>query len=141
MSLVLDTHVWLWFLSGEQRLGRPAKKAIEDAIGGGVAVISAITPWEVSMLVAERRLTLSRPTSDWLTAYLSCPGFSLHPLSVSIAVDSNALPGSCHGDPADRIIIATARVLDMPLVTADREILHYASGGHVKAIDAMAGGQ
>ena len=88
------------------------------------------------MLVAKLRLSLPRATQQWLTEMLSQPGFVVHPLSIPIAVDSIMLPGTCHGDPADRIIIATARHLAIPLVTADRQILDYAAAGHLLAVDA-----
>ena len=136
MSVVLDTHAWLWFLNADPRLGKEAARLIEAATTGEGAVLSAISPWEISMLVAKQRLSLPRATQEWMTEMLSQPGFALHPLSIPIAVDSNMLPGTCHGDPADRIIIATARHLAIPLVTADRQILEYAAAGHLVAADA-----
>jgi PIN domain nuclease of toxin-antitoxin system len=136
LSLVLDTHAWIWFINADSRLGPKAKEFIERAIATDGAVISAITPWEVAMLVARGRLALNQPVGDWLTRHVS--GFVLHPLSVRIAVDSSDLPDTCHGDPADRIIIATSRHLDAPLMTADGKILTYGRGGHVATIDAAA---
>lgn len=133
---MLDTHAWIWFINAEPRLGARAIGAIERAIAADGAVISAITPWEVSMLVARNRLSLDRPVEAWLPRHVA--GFVLHPLSVPIAVDSSRLPGSCHGDPADRIIIATARHLGAPVLTADAKILTYAASGHVAALDATA---
>jgi len=88
------------------------------------------------MLVARGRLSLPRDPREWLDFHLSLPGFSVHPLSVAVAVASNFLPPGAHGDPADRLIIATTRHLDATLVTADRKILVYAEAGHVKVQDA-----
>src|SRR5271168_1428932 len=99
VSVVLDTHAWLWFLNADPRLGRKAVKAIEAAVAGAGAILSVITPWEVAMLAARQRVSLPRPVSDWLEEQFSHGGFVLHPLSLAVAVDSNALPGQCHGDP------------------------------------------
>jgi PIN domain nuclease of toxin-antitoxin system len=88
------------------------------------------------MLVARGRLSLPRDPREWLEFHLSRPGFVVHPLSIAVAVGSACLPGELHGDPADRMIIATARHLDALLVTADQKILSYAKAGHVKAINA-----
>ncbi len=136
MIVVLDTHSWIWFLNADPRLGRDARIGIEAAARGDGAVLSAITLWEISMLVARGRLSLSRDLGEWLESHLARPGFSVHPLSIAVAVGSNSLPADPHGDPADRIIIATARHLDALLVTADQKILSYAKAGHVKALDA-----
>jgi PIN domain nuclease of toxin-antitoxin system len=133
---VLDTHAWIWFINADPRLGPRAKKSIERAIATDGAAIAAISLWEVAMLVARGRLSLTQPVGDWLARHVS--GFILHPLSVVIAVDSSDLPGACHGDPADRIIIATSRDLDASLVTADARILSYGRSGHVTTTDAEA---
>ena len=90
------------------------------------------------MLVARGRLVLPRDPREWLELHVSHPGFSVHPLSIAVAVGSNCLPADPHGDPADRIIIATARHLDAVLITADQKILSYAKAGHVKARDATS---
>ncbi len=97
--------------------------------------ISAITPWEIAMLISKKRLSLGKPTEHWVKAALSRDGISLMPLEPAIAVAAGEL-GGLHGDPADRIIIATARYNDAPLLTADRTILEYATTGQVQTIDA-----
>ena len=126
MIAVLDTHCWIWFLNADPRLGRDVRSVIEAATERDQAVLSAITLWEVSMLVARGRLSLPRDPREWLEFHVSRPGFTVHPLSIAVAVGSNGLPADPHGDPADRIIIATARHLDALLVTADQKILSYA---------------
>lgn len=136
MTVVLDTHSWIWFLNADPRLGRDARTEIEAATLRDRAVLSAISLWEISMLVARGRLTLPRDPREWLEFHLSRPGFTVHPLSIAVAVESNRLPADPHGDPADRIVIATARHLDALLVTADQKILSYAKAGHVKALNA-----
>lgn len=94
----------------------------------GIAV-SAISCWEVSKLVERRRLTLPCPVFDWLHQALAYPGVRLIELSPRICVESTQLPGDFHRDPADQIIVATARVLDAPLATMDDKIRSYQ---HVK---------
>lgn len=136
MTVVLDTDAWIWFLNADPRLGVVARQEIEAAALRDAANLSAITLWEVSMLAARGRLALTREPRDWLEFYTTRPGFSVHPLSIAVIVDSNCLPGELHGDPADRLIIATARHLDAVLVTADQKILSYAGSGHVRALAA-----
>lgn len=136
MIAVLDTHSWIWFLNADPRLGQKAQACIELASGSDTAILSAITLWEIAMLVARGRLSLPRDPREWLEFHLSRPGFTVHPLSIAVTVGSTSLPADPHGNPADRIIIATARHLDAVLVTADRRILSYAAAGHVRAFDA-----
>ena len=87
--------------------------------------ISAISCWEVAKLVEKGRLVLPCPIADWLENALAYPGITLLPLTPEIAVESTTLPRSFHKDPADQIIVATARIHDCLLVTADQEILDY----------------
>jgi len=137
LRLLLDTHVWIWFLRGERRLGKRARKAIENARYEAGLLISAITPWEIAVLVQRRKLSLSNDTERWIAAALAQPGYELQPLTVPIAVEAVNL-GLPTSDPADRIIVATARRLQIALVTADAAMLAYGEAGHVNAIDATA---
>ncbi len=134
--IVLDTHVLIWALHGDTQLGAGAREIIDREGGLGEALVSAITPWEIAMLVEKGRLALGRDAASWFEAALSLPGLVLAPLLPAIAVDSVRLPGAFHADPADRLIIATARHTGAVLLTADRAILDYAAAGHVTAIDA-----
>lgn len=88
------------------------------------------------MLVDKGKLSLGRAVVGWFEAVLATPGFSLADLTVAIGADAGSLPGDIHGDPADRLIVATARALGSPILTADRKILDYAATGHVQAINA-----
>ena len=88
------------------------------------------------MLADKGKIALNRPVATWFGTVLAAPGFSLAELTVAIGADAGSLPGNIHGDPADRLIIATARALGCPLLTADRTILAYAAAGHVQVIDA-----
>lgn len=137
MSLVLlDTHVWVWLLNGSERLGPKARKAIQRSSVAGAARVSAISAWEVAMLVAKGRLVLDRDVGEWVSAALSLPGICLEPISPEVAVASTRLPGIIHSDPADRIIAATARHLGATLITVDQLLLDYGKDGHLKTLKA-----
>ena len=122
--IVLDTHVWVWWVQGDPRLRKSDIERIEGAEATGLGV-SAISCWEVAKLVEHGRLTLPRSIDDWISLALAYPGMELLPLSPRIAVDSTQLPGTFHSDPADQIIVATARVLGCSLMTADHKIRAY----------------
>lgn len=126
--IVLDTHIWVWWVHGDASLPAALRAELESAEESGLAV-SAISCWEVAKLVERRRLTLPCSVLDWLQQALSYPGVRLVDLSPRICAESTSLPGEFHRDPADQIIVATARVLDAPLVTVDDRLLRYP---HVK---------
>jgi PIN domain nuclease of toxin-antitoxin system len=133
---VLDTHVWIWLVEGVRAaLSATAIEAIERAAKGGAVWVSAMSVWEVAMLEARGRISLSRPVEDWVHAALHAPGVRLLPLSPEIAIESTRLPGAPHGDPADRILMASARHLGGQLATCDREILAYAAGGQLRVLN------
>ena len=134
--ILLDTHVLVWAVDGDKRLGAKAARAIDDARRSARIGISAITPWEIALLAEKGRLRLALDVGAWLDAVLDVQGVDLLPLEPTIAVGSVRLPGNFHKDPADRLIIATARHWRVPLATADRAILDYAADGHLSAIDA-----
>jgi PIN domain nuclease of toxin-antitoxin system len=133
---MLDTHVLVWALADDARLGRKARAAIEESVAKAGVLVSAITPWEIAMLAQKGRLVLGRETAAWIDAALAVPGIRLAALEPAIAIDSVRLPGEIHADPADRIIIATARFQGVALLTADRAILDYGAAGHVTVLDA-----
>lgn len=135
-ATVLDTHVWIWAVEGDRTaLASSAVDAIEEAARGGAVRVSAISVWEVAMLEARGRIGLSRPVDDWVDAALHAPGVRLLPLTPEIALESTRLPGAPHGDPADRILMASARVLGGRLATCDREIIEYGEGGQLSVLD------
>lgn len=134
--LLLDTHVWLWAVEGdESRLSGEAIAAIEAASRSGGIIVSAISVWEVAMLVAKDRLSLARPLDDWVGAALTLPGAALLPLTPEIAVESTRLPGAPPADPADRMLVAGARMVGARLATCDRRLIRYGAGGHVEVLD------
>ncbi|GAB5094372.1 MULTISPECIES: type II toxin-antitoxin system VapC family toxin [unclassified Caballeronia] len=129
--IVLDTHTLLWWVSGAA-LGKQARAAIEQELEeGGEIVISTMTAWEIAMLVKRGRVVLSADVGDWLDKVSRIEGVRFVPVDRNIAVKSADLPGEFHKDPADRMIVATARSLSAPLVTKDRRIRDYQ---HVKTI-------
>jgi len=137
MSLVLlDTHAWIWLLNGSERLGPKARKAIQRSLAEEAVLISAISAWEVAMLVTKGRLVLDRDVGEWVHAALSLPGIRLEPISPEVAVASTRLPGKIHSDPADRMLAATVRHLGSTLITADQLLLDYGKDGHLKALEA-----
>ncbi len=134
--IVLDTHVLIWAVEDERRLGADARAAIAAAGDSDDIGISAITPWEIALLVECGRLRLAQEVGAWIRLVLALPGIKLLPIDPATATDSARLPGTFRADPADRLIIATARQCGAPLLTADFAILSYAAGGHVQTIDA-----
>jgi len=134
--LLLDTHVLVWLMFGDHRLREQGRDAIRRACREDRVLVSAITPWEIGILVSKKRIDLYRDVMDWVRDALSLPGVSLVPLSAEIAVGSTRLPWEMHADPADRILVATARNLGATLVTADRALLNMAGNGHFAALDA-----
>ena len=122
--IVLDTHVWIWWVHGDAVLAPALRAQIDAAQQTGIGV-SAISCWEVAKLVERQRLSLPCPVLEWIEQALSYPGVRLIELSPRICVESSQLPGTFHRDPADQIIVATARILDAPIVTMDAKILAY----------------
>ncbi len=134
-NILLDTHIFIWLMSGSDRLTQKAKKSIETCTENeGYIFVSAISIWEIGMLAQKGRLTLKEPILQWIQESLSAPYIQLATLSPEIAVESCQLPGEFHGDPADRMIVATSRVLNTPLLTMDDRILSYANNGHLECV-------
>jgi PIN domain nuclease of toxin-antitoxin system len=121
--IVLDTHIWVWWVDGGSQLPADYAALILAEAASGLGV-SAISCWEVAKLVELGRLRLTVPVEQWLAQALQ-PPVVLLPLSPEVAVGSTQLPGVFHRDPADQLIIATARVYDCRLVTLDRLIRGY----------------
>jgi len=134
-AVLLDTHTWVWFRLGEAAAFRRASiEAIHAAAARSDLRVSVISVWEVAMLAAKRRLQLGRPVTEWVRGALGASGLLLSDLTPEIAVEACNLPGDFHDDPADRLIVATARAIGATLYTKDRAILAYGRRGHVKAV-------
>jgi PIN domain nuclease of toxin-antitoxin system len=134
--ILLDTHVVIWSAEGDARLGRNARMLIAERDQTAPFHVSAISAWEIAMLVSKRRLDLGSPAQDWLAKAMKHPAWRTIAIDAATAVESVNLPGDFHNDPADRFIVAAARLGEFALVTADQAILDYAKSGHVKAVDA-----
>lgn len=131
---MLDTHAAIWIVE-DQRIASDAKDAIEAAYRTDSAIfVSAITAWEIGMLVARNRLGLSTRPERWFQRLLAVEGVRLADLSPDILIASSFLPGEPPRDPADRIILATARDLGATLITRDRLMLKYGEDGQVSTV-------
>jgi PIN domain nuclease of toxin-antitoxin system len=135
-KILLDTHVFVWMVTEKKRLAKDLHSLIEKHIAGHRILISAITIWEIAMLVQKNRLQFSLPIKDWIEKAITTPGISVIPLSSEILLESCLLPGTFHNDPADRMIVATARITKASLITRDQLILDYANHGFVLGIKA-----
>lgn len=129
--IVLDTHTLVWWVTGDSTLSKKAKAAIEQEQDGGAIIISSISAWEIALLVERERLLLSMDVRSWLAIVSEIESVQFLPVDIDIALNSIELPGEFHKDPVDRMIVATARKLAVPLVTKDEKIRAYA---HVKTI-------
>lgn len=122
--IVLDTHIWVWWAHGDEKITSTQADIIKvnetDLIG-----VSAISVWEIAKLVEYNRLELPCPLQEWFYEALSYPGVRLIELTPEIAIESTKLPGEFHRDSADQIIVATARFYDSSLITSDSKILKY----------------
>jgi PIN domain nuclease of toxin-antitoxin system len=134
--LLLDTHTLLWMVEEHPRLGAAAAKTLNRAAREDRIAVSAITPWEIALLVSKKRIDLHRDPLEWVNAALALPGLHLVPLEPEIAVASARLPFEMHADPADRILVATARQLGATLVTADQTLLDLAKKGYFRGLNA-----
>ncbi len=124
--IILDTHVLLWWVSGSDPLSATADKVINGTLSkGSEIIISSISAWEISMLISKSRLILSMDVESWFNEVSQIDGVRFVPVDNEIGIKSTALPGEFHKDPADRMIVATARKLAIPLVTADEKIINY----------------
>ena len=122
--IVLDTHIWALWVQGGSKLAATHAQLIKDHEEDGLG-ISAISMWEVAKLVELDRLALPVPLDEWVAEALAYPGMILLGLTAEISIESTQLPGAIHRDPADQIIVATARIHDCPLLTIDQRLIDY----------------
>jgi PIN domain nuclease of toxin-antitoxin system len=126
-AIVLDTHVWLEVAFGRGRFAPRVMRKIDTAASKGVLYVAAITPWEVTMLIRNGKTRVAGSTLDWIGNALRVTRTAVAPLELAISVDAVELPAWSHGDPADRMIVATTRFLSASLITRDTAILDYAN--------------
>lgn len=123
--ILLDTHAWVWWVASPERLSVSARERIDNEASDLQVHISSISCWELTLLVKKKRLELTMDVEEWIARSEALPFFSFVPVDNRIAVLSNHLPGEFHEDPADRIITATASLLEATLITRDQKIRDY----------------
>ena len=123
-NFLLDTHIWIWWANRSERLDKKIMKLLDNAESGSLH-ISTISCWEVAKLVQKEKIKLSEPVNLWIKCALMASVLVLDQLTPEISIESTQLPGDFHNDPADQIIVATARLNNYTLITADSLILNY----------------
>jgi len=136
--LLLDTHVWIWYLDGaEDRFSPQVQELLRATAASAGLLVSDISVWEVGTKAARGKLRLMPSPASWIERAGRQPGLSFVPLDRQILLGSTQLPGELHGDSADRVLVSTAALSGVPLVTADEAILDYAERvGGFAVIDA-----
>lgn len=122
MEVVLDTHVWLWWLQPQSPLRAAERDALDRIAAAKGIYLPAICMWEAQVLHSKGRIDLPVPFPTWLRQATSNDLLTLLPLGVDAVAEVDTLPATFHGDPADRMIVATARIHEMPLATHDKAI-------------------
>jgi PIN domain nuclease of toxin-antitoxin system len=125
MPILLDTHAWVWWVTKDRRLSRKAAQAIDHAARNEGVSLSVISVWEVATKVEKKQLVLDRPLRQWMEQALGEPGLLLVELTPAILIESCELPQPFHGDPADQMIVASARHHRAVLVTKDQNLRRY----------------
>jgi len=121
--IILDTHIWIWWVDDHPKLSPQNRDIIQAHQTSGLG-ISIISCWEIAKLVEKNRLTFESSIEEWLELALKYPGVQLLPLNLPIILESTRLSGF-HADPADQIIVATAKINGLSLITQDEKILNY----------------
>ena len=121
--IILDTHIWIWWVDENPKLSAENREIIQanQKTGLGISIISC---WEIAKLVEKNRLVFECSVEEWLAIALKYPGIQLLDLSIPIILESTRLSGF-HADPADQIIVATAKIHGALLITQDERILNY----------------
>lgn len=122
MSVLLDTHVWIWWLTPQAELSKQAREALDRIAEQGEIFLSAISLWEAQMLNTKRRIRLPIPFREWLRRAAAPDVLTVLPLDAEAVITLDSLSDRFHGDPADRLIVATARAHRLPLATYDKAI-------------------
>ncbi len=134
MALLLDTCAMIWISKGEP-VAPAAREAVERELAASrLTYVSPISAWEIGLLAAGNRISLTMPPMRWFSQFMNRRGLALADLTPDILIAASYLPGALHRDPVDRIICATARESGHIVVTRDRKILDYAAAGHCRAM-------
>ena len=131
MTYLMDTHVWVWWHVAPEKLSARVRETITDLGRADRLALSAISVWEVAKLAEKNRLRFGIGIDAWVRQALDMSRLRLFPLSPEVSIESTRLPSPFHSDPADQIIVASARQFDATILTADRLILAYP---HVRTV-------
>ncbi len=131
MKYLLDTHTWIWWNMHPENLSKKVKSKIINVNEYNEMLLSVISVWEFCKLLEKNRLAITCDSEEWIKEAIDIPKLRLVPLTPTIAYKSTVLPGQFHDDPADQIIVATAREENATILTKDRRILDY---NHIKSI-------
>ena len=134
-SVLLDTHVWLWAVGDNSQVSKEFVLIYEKDIRMNRVFLSPMSIWEVGMLAQKGRIELKMDTLEWVNKALEMPGIRLCPITPRIAIQSTRLPGEVHGDPVDRLLLATALEENLVLVTCDTKILNYSSANLISTFN------
>jgi len=135
-ALLLDTCALIWLANGDA-MAPAALLRIQEAAAGGAVLVSPISAWEIGLLARPsqaRALRFHPDPARWFEEFVTRPGVALAPFTPAMAMAASSLPEPLHGDPADRLLVATSRALGIALVTRDARLLDYAAAGHVGAV-------
>jgi PIN domain nuclease of toxin-antitoxin system len=122
------------FIATGRAMTPGARQEVRTASVAGGILVSPVSAWEIGLLSARKRVPFRPDPKSWFQMFMAYPGVRLTPLTPDIAIESSDLPQPLHSDPADRLLIATARALQIPIMTRDSRILSYARAGFVAAI-------
>ncbi len=127
MKYLLDTHTWIWWNMNPKRLSAKVKRLISEPARYEELLLSAISPWEFCKLLDKKRLAIACDPEEWMNEALDMPKLRLVPLTPTLSFKANNLPQPFHQDPADQIIVGTAREENATILTTDQLILSYES--------------
>ena len=136
--MLLDTHTWLWHAVGDtKRMAPRVRREIDRAVSRGAALVSVVSIFELTALVASGRIQLATSAETWIRQTIDTARLQVAELTFAIALEAGSIPAAALSDPMDRLLVATARNLDIPIVTHDARILDYIRTSRIgRAIDA-----
>lgn len=134
-KILLDTHVWLWVMSGSPKLAASFRRSFEHALISGGVLVSVLSVWEIAMLVEKKRIEVDMDVMEWVDQALDIPGMRLCGITQRIAIQSTRLPGFDHGDLVDRFLVTTAHLENAVLITCDEKILRYGKDKFINVFD------
>ncbi len=134
-KVIFDTHVFLWYMFGKPMFSQKFQNEISRVQKLHPILISPMSIWEIGMFAQRNRISLEMDYLEWVEQALTDPGFTMTSFSPQVAIMSSRLPGEVHGDPVDRILIATAFETHAVLVTCDEKILEYGKNQFISVYD------